>query len=133
VATIDEVLKTDIALIGDMQKAPDGDYQTISGLNNIRQALFRRLLASQGSLVHRPDYGVGIKDFLNAPSSLSNQRALALRVQEQFEQDSRVEEVVGLRFDQDDDVPEKFTIFVKVRVAGFGEPELSFQPFGGIV
>lgn len=132
-ALIDEILLKDIALIKDMQRAPDGDLQSITGLRNIRQALFRRLLVTPGTLVHRPDYGVGIKNFLNAPNSLDQQRKLALRVKEQFERDPRVDEVVSLSFDVDDIDPSKFTINVRVRVRGYDEAALSFGTFGGTV
>jgi len=132
-ALIDDILLKDIALINDMQRAPDGDLQSITGLRNIKQALYRRLLATPGTLVHRPDYGVGVKNYLNSVNSLNNQRSLALRVKEQFERDPRVKEVVGLRFEQDEVIPGKFTIFVKVRVAGFDEAELGFGVFGGTV
>lgn len=132
-ALIDEVLKKDIALITDMQRAPDGDLQSITGLRNIKEALYRRLVATPGTLAHRPEYGVGVKQFLNSVNSLNNQRAFALKVKEQFEQDPRVDSVVGLRFEQDDVVPGKFTIFIKVKIAGFDEAALAFQVFGGTV
>ncbi len=54
-------------------------------------------------------------------------------MKEQFERDPRIDEVIGLRFSQDEFEPAKFTIFVKVKVAGFDEAELEFQPFGGTV
>ncbi len=132
-ATAEEIYLKDIALITDMQRAPDGDLQSITGLRNLKEALYRRLVATPGTLIHRPDYGVGIKDYLNSVNSLNNQRSLALRVKEQFERDPRVEEVVSLRFEQDSVVPGKFTIFTKVKAVGLGEAELDFAVFGGTV
>lgn len=132
-ALIDESLFRDLAHKGDLLAAPNGDIQTISGLKNIKDALFRRLKTQPGSLVHRPDYGVGIKDFQNAPNSLPNQQRLALRVKEQFELDSRVAEVVGLKVTVDDDTPEKTIIFVRIDIEGFGETEMDFIPFGEVI
>ena len=131
-ALVDEALLTDIAHRKDLLLAPKGDVQTISGFENYRQALLRRLITTPETLVHRPTYGVGIKDFQNAPSSIANQRKLALRIKEQFEQDPRTLSVEGFKFDVDDNTPEKITIFVKVTAIGFGEVELPFQPFGEV-
>lgn len=132
-ALLDESLFRDLAHKGDLLAAPNGDIQTISGLNNIKEALFRRLVTQPGSLVHRPNYGVGIKDFKNAPNSLPNQQRLALRVKEQFELDARVTEVVGLKVTVDDDTPEKIIIFVRINIEGFGETEMDFIPFGEVI
>lgn len=126
-ANIEEHLLTDIAHDKDLKRAADGDLDKISGLANLKSALLRRLVTTPGALAHRPNYGVGIKDFQNAPNSLDNQRSLALRVKEQFEQDFRVKEVTGLRFDTEDDDPSKTVVVVKVKVAGYEEVELGFQ------
>jgi phage baseplate assembly protein W len=129
-ALVDEALLRDIAHNKDLLVAANGDLQTVFGPENVRQALLRRLITTPGALAHRPDYGVGIKDFQNAPASLDNQRDLALRVKEQFERDFRVSSVTGLRFQVDDEQPEKTTIFVKYNIIGVGEVEQPFVPFG---
>lgn len=128
-ADITESLLTDIAHKNDVIRAANGDLDTIKGLANIKEALFRRLMTTPGALAHRPEYGVGIKDYQNAPNSLANQRSLALRVKDQFERDPRVKEVLGLRFDTNDKEPDKTTIIVRVTIAGFEEVELDFQGF----
>lgn len=127
---VNEEFKRDIAHNKDLLLADNGDLQFVEGVENVRQALLRRLITTPGALVHRPDYGVGVKDFQNAPGTLDNQRDLALRIKEQFELDFRVEEVLGMRFDVQDDFPEKTTIFVKFNLVGFGEVELDLIPFG---
>ena len=132
-ATIEERYLKDIAHIKDFLKAPDGDLQTITGVENAKQALIRRLVTQPGSLVHRPEYGVGLKDFQNAVNSLENQRRLAQRIREQFERDFRVEEFVGMKFTQDSVDPAKLTVFFKVKLQGFGEVTVEFQPFGEAV
>lgn len=132
-ATIEEQYLTDIAHKKDFLVAADGDLQTITGVENAKQALIRRLMTQQGSLVHRPDYGVGIKDFQNAVNSIENQRRLALRIQEQFLRDFRVEEFIGMRVTQSQTVPSQVTIFFKVKLRGFGEVEVDFKPFGETV
>lgn len=129
-ADIDEVFLTDIAFGSDLAPAANGDLQNAVGIANVKQALLHRLITQPGTLVHRPDYGVGVKDFQNSLNDLSNQRALALRIDEQFRRDVRVQDVVNVGIDADDLVPDSLTITIKVTLIGLGEQELQFKPFG---
>lgn len=130
-ATIEEVLGRDIAFKGDLVVTATGDLDTISGLANVKEALYRRLVTRPGSLIHRPNYGVGIQDFQNSLSSLEKQRELALRIQEQFTQDPRVQSVEGVRVDFDDLQPDVVKIMVRVKLVGYDEVTATFIPFGG--
>lgn len=114
-------------------EAADGDLQDVRGLRNIREALVRRLVTIPGTLVHRPTYGVGIRNFQNSIMSLENQKVLAVRIKDQFEQDTRVEEVTKFRFVNDDNDPSKLIIFITLRIAGYGEASMEFIPFGDVV
>lgn len=129
-ALIDEQYLTDIAHFRDVKRAPRGDIDKISGVANVQEALLRRLMTQPGSLIHRPDYGVGIKDFQDAVFTIDNQRILAARVTEQFEKDFRVDEVRSMSVAQDRNIPEQVIIYVKVRLRGLGEETLRFRPFG---
>lgn len=129
-ADIEETFLTDIAFGSDMSPAANGDLQKISGIANIKQQLLHRLITQPGTLIHRPDYGVGIKDFQNSLNSISNQHALALRIEEQFRRDIRVNDVLNVSVDVPDDRPEKITVSIKVLLVGLGEVELAFTPFG---
>jgi len=133
--SIEELYRRDLAhqTTQGLETTPDGDLATLTGLNNVRAALFRRLQVTPGSLVHRPDYGVGIKDFLNAVNSLDNRRALAIRITEQFTRDDRVDSVLGMDIRQDETVPGKVVLFVRVTLRGFGEETFRFVPFGETV
>ncbi len=130
-ANLEEFLGTDIAFKGDFIKTATGDIDIISGLENVKNALFHRLVTSPGTLIHRPDYGVGIKDFQGAPMTIDTQRQLALRIKEQFEQDTRVEAVSGVRVNVGDLTPDKLTIVVRVKIRGYDEETAEFTPFGG--
>ena len=130
-ANIDEILGTDIAHKSDYILTATGDLDTLSGLENIKNALFHRLITSPGSLIHRPNYGVGIKDFQGAPNSIELQRQLALRIQEQFEQDPRVVKVLGVSLNYEDLTPDMVEIIVRVRITGYDEVTAKFIPFGG--
>lgn len=126
---LSQSLGTDIAFLADMYPAPNGDLAVMSGLDNLKQALWRRLITTPGSLVHRPDYGVGIKDFQNAPGTLSMMQKLASRIQEQFTKDPRVNEVTGVACRTDDNNPAIIYLTVTVDVVGYGELPLQYTPF----
>lgn len=129
-ADVEETFLQDIAFTNDMQVSPSGDLQAVTGFANIKQQLLHRLITQPGALVHRPNYGVGVKDFQNALNSISNQRALALRIEEQFKEDIRVNDVLNVSVDSRDDRPELVVIKIKVLLVGLGEVDLSFKPFG---
>lgn len=134
-ALIDEIYLVDIKHRRDFVQTTgagtSGDVQVETGRENVRQALFRRLMTSPGTLVHRPNYGVGIKDYQNATLTLDQKRSLAQRIKDQFEQDDRVKEVSGVRMESEDETPEKTVITVRIKLVGLDETEIPFTPFGG--
>ena len=129
-ADVEETFLQDIAFTSDLQVSPSGDLQSVAGLSNIKQSLLHRLITQPGKLIHRPDYGVGVKDFQNAVNSIANQRALALRIEEQFKKDVRVTDVLNVAVNINNNTPETLVIRIKVLLVGLGEVDLSFKPFG---
>lgn len=123
---------TDIAHQGDMIVTPSGDIDISEGLENLKQALFHRLVTHPGSLIHRPNYGVGIKRFQGAVSSLANQSEIFTRIQEQFREDPRVESVTGVMFKVNQDRPELTEILVRIKPVGYDEQQMTFIPFGDV-
>lgn len=128
-SNLTDILGTDILHSSDLAAQANGDLATQSGLDNVKNALFHRLMTSPGSLAHRPNYGVGMKDFQNAPGSLTVYRKLAQRIQEQFTLDPRVDEVTGVRITADDQNPSLIVLAVTVKIVGYQESELKFTPF----
>jgi hypothetical protein len=118
----------DIQFSNDIFPAPNGDFQLIKGINNLKQALFNRLVTVQGSLSHRPLYGVGIQLYQNDVSTLAKQREIALKIKNQFTQDFRVLSVTGVSFTLLDDG--KFEVTYKVEAAGLGTVTDTVNPFG---
>lgn len=123
---IDEFYRTDLAHTGDFVRTPTGDLGTISGVENVRQALLHRLLTSKGTLIHRPDYGVGIKNFLGGVADTSQKMKLAVILKEQFQRDPRVEAVLGMAVLVDPDRPDLINIKTRVKLVGLGEQVFSF-------
>lgn len=119
----------DMAFFDDFVVTDTGDFDTVEGLENVKQALWRRLITTPGSVIHRPDYGVGIKNYQNSINSLARQREISLKIKEQFELDERVESVTGISFSTVDNYPDKLIINVKVKIIGFTEQTVSFAPF----
>jgi phage baseplate assembly protein W len=129
-ADVDEFYLEDLVHEGTLLESSSGDLDTVRGLSNLKQALYHRLITRKGSLIHRPDYGVGIKDYQNAVGSLSTYRKLAQAIDEQFRQDFRVLNVTNVAINQDISNPGLFKIVVTIQTAGYAELPLTFVPFG---
>jgi len=127
-ATAEELFGVDIFFGSDFAVAANGDLQTLTGDNNIRSRLTRRTITEPGTLVHRPDFGVGLKRFLNSLNSLDNQRELANRIKVQWEQDVSVIEVLGIKIEVEDLKPDEITISVRANLVGVGEDLVTIVP-----
>lgn len=127
---INDTYLTDIAHLGDFVKTASGDLSKISDIPNLQNALFRRLITTPGSLIHRPTYGVGIKRWQNVLNRLAAQREIALAIQTQFELDPRVEKVSGVLINYSDADPSQTTIVVRVQPIGRDVVAMTFVPFG---
>lgn len=129
-ADVDEFYLEDLAHQGTLLESSSGDLDTVRGLSNLKQALYHRLITRKGSLIHRPDYGVGVKDFQNAVGSLATFRKLAQAIDEQFRQDFRVLDVTNVAITQDENNTGLFKIVVTIQTAGYAELPMTFVPFG---
>lgn len=127
----EENLKRDLKFDNDFESTLTGDLGQIDGRDNLRQAIFHRMITRPGSIPHRPDYGIGILDFQNAAGSLQTQQDIMLRMQDQFLQDERIEALEALKFEQSETNPSQFTITLTVRPAGLERQEIELGPFGG--
>ncbi len=129
-ATAEEVFGRDIEHRRDFTRDQGtGDINSDAGRTNVENALFRRLMTVPGTLVHRPNYGVGVKEFQNSLHTLDARRKLANRIDNQFPLDDRVQKVNGVAFSTTDDKPDKITITVRVQLVGLGEISIEFTPF----
>jgi phage baseplate assembly protein W len=127
---IDETAKDlfgyDIYFKKDFQLTPGGDYLRVGGKDNLKAAIYRRLMTRPGEYRFRPEYGCGLQDFVKKKPSTSNLDALKQRIIEQLLQDTRISEVaVDITHETIQDVP---TLKVYVKVTAGGNP-LTFEPF----
>lgn len=127
---INDVYKKDLHFDFDIKTTPTGDISVVNGVESVRLALFRRLITSKGSIIHRPDFGVGIKDFQNGLNSYSNQTTLANLIKEEFEKDPRVQSVSKVRIKNNNSDPSLLEISISVNILGVGDNSLTFIPFG---
>jgi phage baseplate assembly protein W len=128
-ALIDEVLLVDLDHNGDLVDAA-GDLTAISGLENMKQAIIRRIMTKKGSLIHRPDYGCSLESLQNAPTTLATKERFVQELVNQFKNEPRVDKITQVSIINADGSPEKITIIVKVRLVGYDEVAVSIQPFG---
>lgn len=73
-----------------LPKTPTGDLQTVAGLENVRGALRRRMATTPGTLIHRPDYGAGLEDWVEVAATPGARAQVANRVRRQVLRDARV-------------------------------------------
>jgi phage baseplate assembly protein W len=76
-----------------LQVTPKGDYATVEEEENLRRAIWRRLITAPGEYRLRPNYGAGVEDFVRKPMTQANLSQLEIRIREQLLQDRRVESV----------------------------------------
>ena len=128
----EEFYLKDLSFPSDLVVSPSGDFELVTGLANLKQALFHRLVTTQGSLIHRPNYGVGIKRFQNGLNSAANKSEIFNLIREQFAQDSRVDSVTGIQFKINEARPDLTQIIVSVKAKGYDESAMAFIPFGDV-
>jgi phage baseplate assembly protein W len=117
------LLGKDILFDGDFRVSATGDYILLEGKEALRQAIYRRLLTRPGEYRARPEYGVGVLDFVKRRRVQSTLDELRQRVVDQLSLDSRISEVVDVVGENIDD---GFKLLIIVRVAG---ETLQFAPF----
>jgi len=133
VAGIEEKLLTDVKHKRDfVREAGGGDLEIISGFDNIKEAIMRRIITEPGSLMHRPTYGVGLKQFQNAPLTVPTKQELAKRINKQLPLDVRVASVESVSFEGDDRQPDTVKLIVSVNLVGFDEAQSVEIPFGEV-
>lgn len=74
-----------------------GDYAEVSGLENLRRAIVRRLITRPGEYRVNPHYGVGLPSYIKKPMTTTLLAELTQRIVEQVSQDRRVDRVVEVK------------------------------------
>lgn len=127
---LDDFFLRDLEHKSDYVPAPNGDFQIIKSIYNLKQQLFHRLITVPGSIVHRPTYGVGVQLWQGIISSSANQQRLAAKIKEQFELDFRVKQVTGVRIEEKGNG--LFIVTYRAEAKGYGAFEDTVAPFGDL-
>ena len=130
---IENMYLKDLHFKSDFATSKSGDVLRISGKENLNQALLHRLVTVKGSLVHRPEFGVGVKEFQNNIANMASQRELAIRIREQFVLEPRVNKVTSVRITKYEEDDSKFSLIVKYQDISYNNLEETFKPFEIII
>ena len=115
-------LGKDVVFDGDFHVFPDGDWTLVTGLEAVRQAIYHRLITRPGEYKARPEYGVGVQDFVKEEKTSAKVEELKTRIRTQLLQDRRIEGVeVAVEV-----LESAVKVAVSVRVKGTA---LTFRPF----
>lgn len=97
------------------------DFGTVSGRDNLGQALTVRLLTPKGELtaLGHPDYGSRLHEVIGATNSASTRNLAKLFVIEALKQERRVEKIV--RVDVTPHPVNRFLILIAIEVRPVGE------------
>ncbi|WP_025694595.1 contractile injection system sheath initiator [Paenibacillus durus] len=85
----------------DLKMTPDGDliddglgdWESVSGLENIQQAISHRLVTRRGSLTQHPTYGSRLHELIGQPQIPYIRRLIELDIQETLLDEERIEAV----------------------------------------
>ncbi|WP_374481987.1 hypothetical protein [Zoogloea sp.] len=96
------------------------DLETVSGLENLVQALTLRLLVDRGELagLAHPRYGSRIRDLIGEPLDRPNLELLRRYVRQELLRDPRVEEVLQVTVTPHDARRDGVDVVARVRAVG---------------
>lgn len=82
----------------DLLVSKKGDLQTVSGRENLGQAILHRMMTRQGELVDigHPDYGSRLHELIGEPNNESTRDLVRLYIKECISQEPRVQDIVSL-------------------------------------
>lgn len=103
------------------------DLETVSGVENLVQALTLRLLVDRGELdgLGHPRYGSRIRDLIGEPLDRANLELLRRYVRQELQRDPRVEEVLQVRVTPHE--PTRDGVDVEARVRAVSGLETSLE------
>lgn len=117
----------DLKFADDYVENGDGDIDLVDGLQNVKDRLFRRLITLKGSIVHRPNYGVGLKRYQNETITLQLRKFLTNEIKNQFQEEQFVESVKSVIINQGTENTSQLTINVNAVISGYQELVLEFE------
>jgi phage baseplate assembly protein W len=116
----------DILFLDDFQMTGAGDYALVEGKENLRRAIYRRLLTRPGEYMFRPDYGAGLATFVKRVMTQANLDTMRQLIIDQLARDPRIESVLEVSVSSTlHGQSPVVKVYVKARVLG---QEHRFEP-----
>ena len=84
------------SLQGEVESNLYGDLKTVTGLQNLKQAIIHRLLTVRGELEYHPEYGSNITRIIGNKNTFEWREKCKLEIQSTVLSDPRVEKVDGI-------------------------------------
>ena len=108
------------------------DFETVSGIDNLVQALTLRLLVDRGELdgLGHPRYGSRIRDLIGEPLDRANLELLRRYVRQELLRDPRVEEVLQVSVTPHDARRDGVDVLARVRAVTGQEASLEVHVDG---
>jgi phage baseplate assembly protein W len=103
---------------GDFLLQGNGDLALTTGLGAFRASFARALATPPGDIYWRPNYGVGLVEFLNLPATAANFHEMKNRIQQTLGSDPAVEEITRNEVTLSRNVTGLIQVFVDVVVGG---------------
>ncbi len=119
----------DILFTDDLQVTAFGDYALVEGGVALRQAILIRLLVAPGEYATRPDFGVGIRQWVKKRLTTAEMDDVRQRIIDQLSKEDRIEKVSEVTIERND-VGDNTGIKLMVRVVALGrEQTFAFPNF----
>lgn len=117
------LLLNDIVLpVDEVTVTSSGDWPTIAGRDNFREASLRRVVTQQGTMVHRPLYGGNLLSGLERPATDEELTDREVEIDENLRRDPRMGEIeVSVAVDAN--VPNRVQVRVDVQPLRIDETE----------
>ena len=103
---------------GDYRLQGNGDLALTRGLEAFKANFARSLVVRPGDIFWRPNYGIGLVEFLNAPATAANIFEMKNRIQQSLTSDAAVEEITRNDIEISRNPIGLIEIFTSVVVAG---------------
>ncbi len=100
----------------DLLVSKKGDLQTVSGRENLGQAILHRMMTRQGELAYigHPDYGSRLHELIGEPNNESTRDLVRLYMKECISQEPRVQDIVSLLVNVHKDNPHVVLVDITV-------------------
>lgn len=114
---------TDIYFRNDYSVTSAGDYLLTKGLENLREALYRRMITKPGEYKFVPSYGLGINAYVKRRANTDTIAELRRALTEQLLQERRIDAIENIAIER---IPNGLKIGLVIRASG---KALRFRPF----